>query len=253
MASGIALQQKKIIAGSGINLMAGIDTLTISASGNTPARFEFTSADVVLDSDGKTSKVTVATNANIVGVIDETGKQYSLPDEAVVYTTNGAVIDITSVLVKKNVTKATMVGNWYIPFSGTGGSFTAAAASVDVNPPVEFTQLNQTYGRVSVLDETTPLITLVDFVWNLLEVEFYIVSANADVTGNIVLVPVFDGVDQTPITLAVGSVPAKVSFPLSVAGSKLAFRRAYSNAADTLKDGDLTVGAILICQRYLYA
>lgn len=103
-------------------------------------------------------------------------------------------------------------------------------------PPVANYLVNDaTYGAVYYLDSTIPSIVFAERVLNLKKVRLRLVSANPAVTGNIVIVPAVDGVDQEPVTLAVGATAEtrEFEFPSPVTG-RFSLRRDFAAAADTL-------------------
>ncbi|MGE4563373.1 MAG: hypothetical protein AB7F32_00755 [Victivallaceae bacterium] len=122
---------------------------------------------------------------------------------------------------------------------GEGSSFYPPVADYVVN--------DATYGQVYYLDTMYPLIKF-ERVVNLKKIRLRMVSANPAITGNIVIVPAVDSVDQTPVTLAVGATAEtrEVEFSTTFTG-RFSLRRDHAAAADTL-DG---VTAIVLSLRIL--
>lgn len=121
--------------------------------------------------------------------------------------------------------------------------------SIIDNMPVELTFIDETYGRVCYLDSTIPLMTFFNNILNLREIQLYLVSANPEITGNIVLVPIIDGIEQEQIIVPVNSTPTIQKIPFNATG-KLSIKRDYDNELDTLKDGD-PITAIVINTRFI--
>lgn len=65
---------------------------------------------------------------------------------------------------------------------------------IEVDPIVEFTIADPVYGRVIALDNITQFMTLASPVWDLKKVRFNCVSAAENISGNVVLIPIVDGV-----------------------------------------------------------
>lgn len=116
--------------------------------------------------------------------------------------------------------------------------------SVIADPVVEFTVLDQTWGRCSYLDETFRTLTFACPIYELLRVKLRVVSCNPQITGDMVLRPVVNGVEGEPIIIPVGAEPENVFFPLEMNG-ELAFIRDYADERDTLKDGGAVTAVIL--------
>ena len=119
------------------------------------------------------------------------------------------------------------------------GESGAPSVAIIADPAVEFTVLNATYGRCVQLDATTPVMSFAAPVWGVEKVRLRVITANSEVTGNVVLVPVVDGEDGDAVTVAVGSTaaPVEVKFSTPVSGT-LALRRDYEDFRDTLQDGE---------------
>lgn len=119
------------------------------------------------------------------------------------------------------------------------GESGAPTVAIIADPAVEFTVLNATYGRCVQLDATTPVMSFAAPVWGVEKVRLRVITANPTITGNVVLVPVVDGVDGDALTVAVGgtAAPVEVKFSTPVTGT-LALRRDCEDSRDTLQDGE---------------
>jgi hypothetical protein len=111
------------------------------ASAGAP-RMSFDKDDVQVESTGNDQNaafVTVTSAYTVIGVLDNEGNQWSLPNGAI--TTNGAYtrIDVSSILASKNITQADMTGIWYVLF--------AAGGEGEVTPPVDESRLLPTGGK----------------------------------------------------------------------------------------------------------
>lgn len=131
---------------------------------------------------------------------------------------------------------------------GMETKFASNHAIID-NMPIEFTFIDEQYGRVCYLDSTTPKISFIDNVLNLKEVQLNIISANTNITGNIVLIPIVNNVELDPIIVPVSDVLTIQKISLDVTGN-VSFRRDYENTNDTLKDG-IPVTAIIANIRFI--
>ncbi len=117
-------------------------------------------------------------------------------------------------------------------------------------PPIANYLVNDaSYGAVYYLDSLIPSIVFAERVLNLKKVRLRLVSANPAVTGNIVIVPAVDGVDQAPVTLAVGSTAAtrEIEFATAVTG-RFSLRRDHAAAADTLDNVTAIVTVLRILE-----
>lgn len=129
---------------------------------------------------------------------------------------------------------------------GANGTDGAVGPSIVSDPAVEFTFMNETYGRCVQLDATTPTMNFAAPVWDVKKIRLRVVSANPDVTGNIVLVPRVNSVELEAHTVAVGGTPSAVEITLPSAQSGLfSLRRDYSSDNDTLQDGEPVTALIL--------
>ena len=143
----------------------------------------------------------------------------------------------SSTVVTSSVESAHIaVFNEQTEINGESGAPTVA---IIADPAVEFTVLNATYGRCVQLDATTPVMSFAAPVWGVSKIRLRVVTANPAITGNVVLVPVVDGVDGDALTVAVGgtAAPVEVKFSTPVTGT-LALRRDCEDSRDTLQDGE---------------
>lgn len=102
--------------------------------------------------------------------------------------------------------------------------------------------------RIVWLDSTYTTMAFYDVQSDVSKVKIYVISSNPAVTGNIILIPVIDGVDQSPITVAVGATLAAVDLAISFTGvHSLGIRRDTGAVADTL---DATTAKIPIWMVY---
>ena len=134
--------------------------------------------------------------------------------------------------------------------TGLADALAAGGEGSSFYPPVANYLVNDaTYGAVYYLDSLIPSIVFAERVLNLKKVRLRMVSANPAVTGNIVIVPAVDGVDQAPVTLAVGSAASTVDVEVSAAVTgRFSLRRDYAAAADTLDDVTAIVTALRILE-----
>ncbi|MBS1371580.1 MAG: collagen-like protein [Lentisphaeria bacterium] len=103
------------------------------------ARLEFTASDL---SDGV---LTAAASTNIIGVIDENGKAWTLDDEDVTYSAASATVDLSGVLARRGVSAVS--GTWRLMISG--GSVTDIGGSGGV-PAVTVSNPDPAVGTVQV-------------------------------------------------------------------------------------------------------
>lgn len=123
--------------------------------------------------------------------------------------------------------------------AGENGTDGIDGETIIADPAVEFTVLNETYGRCVQLDATTSTMNFANSVWEISSIRFRAVSANPDVTGNAVLIAIVDGVEREPVTVAVGATPGTIEIPLDPAATgQFAIKRDVSSDSDTLQDGE---------------
>lgn len=122
--------------------------------------------------------------------------------------------------------------------NGTPG----AAGADGGQPPVERVYYHATYGTVCYLDSTNamPFLGYQSAGWS--KIKFWLVTANAAVTGNIVL-----NVGAERFVVAVGATltMAELTFSAPVTG-RVTIERDTTDADDTLKDGSSTVVTALV-------
>lgn len=147
--------------------------------------------------------------------------------------------EISTSVIRENQ-KTIVSFDFGIPSGKDGRSYIVIS-----DPAVEFTLADPVYGRIIALDNITPFMTLSQPVWDLKKVRFRCVSAAENISGNVVLIPIVDGVERPEtITLAVDGITEYI-FPENVTG-KLQFKRDTASAADTLKDGTSIVTALIV-------
>lgn len=95
------------------------------------------------------------------------------------------------------------------------------------------------------LDDNADTMNFFDEQYNVSKVVLRLVSANTAVTGNMVLIPIIGGVDQTAVVLPVTATVSAVEIVLSGVNASLGFRRDYSDSRDTLKDGT-PIAAVIV-------
>jgi len=104
---------------------------------------------------------------------------------------------------------------------------------------------DETWGYCRYLDDIFPEIAFIGCVTGLRKIRLKIVSINADVTGDIVLVPVVDGEVRDPVVVSVGAEPSFVTFDCSIDSGTLVLRRDSSDSRDTLQDGGTVTAVVL--------
>lgn len=115
------------------------------------------------------------------------------------------------------------------------------------NPAIEFTIWDSTYGRVCALDSVTPYMTFADSVWDVMKIRFSVVSGNSDISGDMALIPIIDGVEGEEIIIPVGGSTAYVTYiPEERITGLLQFKRDTTSANDTLKDNGSVVAALIV-------
>ena len=127
-------------------------------------------------------------------------------------------------------------------------------AIIDRNPVMEFTVADSTYGRCVYLDETTPVLTLADYLHSAQSVRFRIESANAEFSGNVVLTPILGGVERDTVVCPTGewSVISSADLGSAEANGSFSLRRETEDERDTLRDGS-TITAIVTVLEVVYA
>lgn len=122
--------------------------------------------------------------------------------------------------------------------------------SIDRNPVMEFTFLDEKYGRCVYLDDTTPNMVLTDNVYYAKKVRMRIESSNDSFSGNVVIVPVVNGEELEPYVCGTGKW-SEISFSSLEGGTatgSLSFKRDTNNELDTLKDGTVITAIITVLE-----
>lgn len=127
-----------------------------------------------------------------------------------------------------------------VPATGGGSGVTVIA-----DPMADLPVIDATWGRVRYLDVTYPRIAFSGRIRNLRRVRLELVSADPAASGNIVIVPVVNGVDGSPVVIPVGATLAEAVFPLEFVSASLTLRRDYNSPDDTLQDGGEPITAIV--------
>ena len=144
--------------------------------------------------------------------------------------------------------------NWtYRNELGAGTPSPYPLSYVDHNPVMEFTVADSTWGRCVYLDETTPVLTLADYLHSAQSIKFRLESANAGFSGNVVLTPILGGVERDAVVCPTGEW-SEISFSdLGSAGANGSFslRRETADERDTLRDGS-TITAIVTVLEVVY-
>lgn len=129
---------------------------------------------------------------------------------------------------------------------GQPGAAGADGETVVADPAVEFTFMNETYGRCVQLDSATPTMNFAAPVWDVKKIRLRVVSANPDVTGEIILIAKFGNTELDYVGIEVGATPAmaEITF-LDPQSGPFSLRRDYGSDNDTLKDGEPVTALIL--------
>lgn len=137
--------------------------------------------------------------------------------------------------------------SWTLKPHGQNGK---DGVSIDRNPMMEFTFLDEKYGRCVYLDDTTPNMVLTDNVYYAKKVRMRIESSNDSFSGNVVIIPVVNGVELEPYVCGTGNW-SEISFSSlegEVATGSLSFRRDTNNELDTLKDGTVITAVVTVLE-----
>ncbi len=137
--------------------------------------------------------------------------------------------------------------SWILKPHGQNGK---DGVSIDRNPMMEFTFLDEKYGRCVYLDDTTPNMVLTDNVYYAKKVRMRIESSNDSFSGNVVIIPVVNGVELEPYVCGTGNW-SEISFSSlegGVATGSLSFRRDTNNELDTLKDGTVITAVVTVLE-----
>ena len=137
--------------------------------------------------------------------------------------------------------------SWILKPHGQNGK---DGISIDRNPVMEFTFLDERYGRCVYLDDTTPNVVLADHVYYAKSVRMRIESANESFSGNVVIIPILNGVELEPHVCGTGNW-SEISFSYLDGGSatgSLSFKRDTGNTLDTLKDGTVITAIVTVLE-----
>lgn len=137
--------------------------------------------------------------------------------------------------------------SWTLKPHGQNGK---DGVSIDRNPVMEFTFLDERYGRCVYLDDTTPNVVLADHVYYAKSVRMRIESSNDLFSGNVVIVPVVNGEELEPHVCGTGKW-SEISFSSLEGGTatgSLSFKRDTNNELDTLKDGTVITAIITVLE-----
>lgn len=137
--------------------------------------------------------------------------------------------------------------SWILKPHGQNGK---DGVSIDRNPVMEFTFLDERYGRCVYLDDTTPNVVLADHVYYAKSVRMRIESANESFSGNVVIIPILNGVELEPHVCGTGNW-SEISFSYLDGGSatgSLSFKRDTGNTLDTLKDGTVITAIVTVLE-----
>ena len=123
-------------------------------------------------------------------------------------------------------------------------------------PRTFYSYNDATYGACNRLDATVDVLELADRVDSLSGLKLEVQSASDTISGNIALkVTLTDGTTtrSKTVTVAVGTTSAWQVIDLTgmtLRSGKLTITRDYSATADTLKDGETVVTAVVTAVRY---
>ena len=95
-----------------------------------------------------------------------------------------------------------------------------------------------TYGRVAMLNDVSDVVESNESIRGIKKVYMDIVGASSTISGDVVLIPILNNVEQDPIVINVGTAVSTIAFTLEGDGI-LFFKRDHENVLDTLKDEDV--------------
>lgn len=124
--------------------------------------------------------------------------------------------------------------------SGFAGTFPIA------DPVIALPVADEVWGDCRYLDAAFRQLSFRGRVRGLRRVRLELVSINAAVAGNIVLVPIINGVESEALVLPVGAEPTDTTFGLEVASGRLILRRDTSDERDTLRDSSGAITAVIL-------
>ncbi len=146
--------------------------------------------------------------------------------------------------------------HWFLGTTDTGVLANDNLLTLWQTPRIWYTYNDSTLGEVNRLDDTVNVIESADSFDSLTSLRLKSQSASATVSGNISLVVTLtDGAttESKTVTMAVGTTSAWQVIDLTgmtLRSGKLTITRDYSATADTLKDGDTVVTAVVTAIRY---
>lgn len=146
-----------------------------------------------------------------------------------------------------------LTNHWRVGSEDTGVSASGALWQI---PRVWYTYSDSTLGEVNRLDDTVNVLEMADRFDALSGLKLKLQSASATISGNISLtVTLTDGAttESKTVTVPVGTTSAWQVLNLTgmtLRSGKLTITRDYSATADTLKDGDTVVTAVVTAVRY---
>jgi len=110
--------------------------------------------------------------------------------------------------------------------------------TVIADPAYEMPDQMEGYGIGKQLTDTDNTISFPVRAWKIKGCRIVSLSADSNVTGNVVIVPSVDGTDLDPVVIPVKAEPTEFFFPLDATGM-LSLRRDTASEHDTLKDGSV--------------
>ena len=146
-----------------------------------------------------------------------------------------------------------LTNHWRVGSEDTGVSASGALWQI---PRVWYTYSDSTLGEVNRLDATVNVLELADRFDSLSGLKLEVQSASDTISGNIALtVTLTDGTttESKTVTVPVGTTSAWQVLDLTgmtLRSGKLTITRDYSATADTLKDGETVVTAVVTAVRY---
>ena len=121
---------------------------------------------------------------------------------------------------------------------------TVAGTVIDSDPAVDLQFEDATLGTGWELNGTVNMLTFFDQVYQLQKLKLRVVSKDQTTTGNVVLVPSINDVEQEAVVVPVSAALAVVEVPVNGSG-RLTLSRASEDARDTLKGEFGTVGMFI--------
>ena len=140
-----------------------------------------------------------------------------------------------------------VAGHAVLRYKNSAGDVATVGLCIISDPIASLPVYDATWGYCRYLDNVFPEISFVGRVHNLTRIRMEIVSIDPGITGNIVLVPIIDGTEGTPLVVAVKAAASEVVLNLPINAGTLSLRRDMSNPADTLQDD----GAVTAVVRYI--